>query len=301
MSLGSLYLKFRQKYGHGLEVAHYRDRVRPKILETAPINTTDQTCELHVLTSAKDWLNLLWGLKSFYYYSDRSYALCIHGDASLTDQQQAIFQQHFPQAKVIAWDKAEPMVLDWLKDYPCCQELRKNRFISAKEFDFFYYLESDKMLLFDSDILFFSKPTALLDRIENNDYRLNSVNKDIATAYSIQPSLVKEKLGFELIECFNSGLGLIHRDSLHLHWFEEFLQLPGILDHFWRFEQTLMALASSRFGVELLPSEYDVRLGKGINHCPSRHYVGEIRHLMYGEGFKQLVKQGFLKESSIIT
>jgi len=299
MSLGSLYLKFKQKYGHGLEVAHYRDRVRPKILQTEPItNTTDKTCELHVLTSAHDYLNLIWALKSFYYYSGRQYTLCIHGDKSLTESYQTSLKEHFPQARVIDWNEAESIILQWLANYPRCQNLRQSRFISAKEFDFLYYLESEKMLLFDSDILFFSKPTELIARIENDNYRLNAVNKDIDTAYSIPTTLVKEKLGFDMIDNFNSGLGLIHRASLHLDWFEEFLQLPGILDHFWRFEQTLMALASSRFGVELLPSEYDVRFNKGINNCPSRHYVGAIRHLMYGEGMKQLVKQGFLKSLS---
>ena len=49
MSLGALALKVRQKYEHGFQVAHYRDTVRPRILNTKPIeNTTDSTCEIHV-------------------------------------------------------------------------------------------------------------------------------------------------------------------------------------------------------------------------------------------------------------
>ena len=82
---------------------------------------------------------------------------------------------------------------------------------------------------------------------------------------------------------------------MKLDCIEEFHALPDIVGHFWRIEQTLFALCSSRFGVELLPSEYDVHLEGGINGSPSRHYVGAIRHKMYGEGIKQLVKQGFLE------
>ena len=88
------------------------------------------------------------------------------------------------------------------------------------------------------------------------------------------------------LSAFNSGLGLIHRDSMRLDWFEEFLGLPGIMSHHWQIEQTLFAFASSRFGVELLPSEYQVRLEEGRKGEMCRHYVGRIRHLMYAEGVR---------------
>ena len=56
---GALWLRLHQTFGHGLRVAWYRDVVRPRILSTAPIeDTTDQRCEIHVLTSKQDWLNL---------------------------------------------------------------------------------------------------------------------------------------------------------------------------------------------------------------------------------------------------
>ncbi len=98
-----------------------------------------------------------------------------------------------------------------------------------------------------------------------------------------------------MIQRFNSGLGLIHKASLNLDWIEEFLSLPNIIGHFWQIEQTLYALCSSRFSGELLPPVYDVHLDRGTNGTPCRHYVGKIRHLMYSEGIRQLVGQGFLK------
>jgi hypothetical protein len=155
------------------------------------------------------------------------------------------------------------------------------------------------MFLFDSDILFFQEPRYLLRCLENPDYTLNTVNADVASAYTVDPQQVKDQFKFDLIPRFNSGLGLIHKASLSLEWLEEFLSLPDILGHFWRIEQTLFALCSSRFGVELLPSEYDVRLDKGLKNCPSRHYVGKIRHLLYQEGLSTLTKQNFLQNVKI--
>ena len=152
------------------------------------------------------------------------------------------------------------------------------------------------MLLFDSDLIFFDEPKVLLERIEDPDYKLNSVNGDVSSAYTVSPAVVKAEAGFDLIARFNSGLGLIHKESLNLDWIESFLQLPDVIGHFWRIEQTMYALCSSKFGTELLPSDYDVHLEGDRGTSAIRHYVGAIRHLMYGEGMKQLVKQGFLQQ-----
>ena len=112
----------------------------------------------------------------------------------------------------------------------------------------------------------------------------------------MEPDQVREVIGHQLLPRVNTGLGLIHRNSIRWDWTEEFLALPGILaGHFWRIEQTLLALCSSRFGVELLPDEYTLKLEPGIGSRPFRHYVGRIRHLMYGEGIARLVHDGFLE------
>lgn len=296
MSLGSLVLQFRQKYQHGFQTAHYRDIVRHRILDTKPItHTIDRTCEIHVLTYEKDWLNLVWTLKTFYHYSGRHYALCIHDDGTLTADNRATLQYHFPNARIIERPVADQCLLTELASHPRCLEFRKANHLAPKVFDFAAYLNSDRMLLLDSDVLFFAEPTVLLQRIEDPNYQLNTVNSDVSSAYTVDPAIVWEKCGVKVIEQFNSGLGLIHKASLNLDWIEEFLALPDIMGHFWRIEQTLYALCSCRFGVELLPDEYTVRLEENIQGLPSRHYVGAIRHLMYGEGIRQLAQQGFLK------
>ncbi|WP_206603063.1 hypothetical protein [Leptolyngbya ohadii] len=295
MSIGSLVLKVQQKYEHGWQTAHFRDAVRPRILSTKPIvETIDPTCEIHVFTCAKDWLNLVWTLKTFYYYSKRHYALCIHDDGTLTESDRASLRHHFPNARLIDRPSADARMFAELTRYPRCLEFRQTNHLSPKVFDFASYLEADRMLLLDSDILFFQEPTILLRRIEDPDYTLNTVNGDVDSAYTIDPTIVHQLCDFEVINCFNSGLGLIHKASLNFDWIEEFLALPGIIGHFWRIEQTLYALLSSKYGVELLPNEYAVTLEKNLKGLPSRHYVGAIRHLMYGEGIRQLVQQGFL-------
>lgn len=296
MSLGSIYLKLRQKYQHGLRTVWYRDHVREEILQTKPISdTTSHLCEIHVLTSSTDYLNLLWALKSFYFYSQRNYSLCIHEDGTLQQEQIAILRYHFPKARIILKSETDEIMRNALAAYPACSNFRMSNHLAPKLFDFKHFLESDRMLLLDSDILFFENPKELIDRVEDINYHKNVFNKDVMYGYTVPFEEMQAHIDFTLVPYFNSGLGLIHKDSIRTEWIEEFLHIPNIIGHFWRIEQTLFALCSSRYGVELLPTAYDVRLDKGVIGLPARHYVGAIRHLMYREGIRQLQAQQFLE------
>jgi hypothetical protein len=294
---GALRLKLNQKFEHGLRVAWFRDVVRPRILNTPPIaDTSDRRFEIHVLTSQHDWLNLIWALKSFYAASGRRYALCIHEDGTLDPFALSSLQRHFPTARIIRRQEADQRLAHELREFPRCLQFRKANLLALKVFDFIALLQADRMVLFDSDLLFFDEPTAYLSRLEEGNYRLNAFNADCESAYTVDAEAVRARLGYELLARVNSGFGIVHRDSIKLEWIEEFLALPGLTEgHFWRIEQTLYALCSSRYGAELPPQEYEVSLQAGVPPRIFRHYVGAIRHLMYEEGIAHLVQDGFLK------
>lgn len=298
-SPGALYLRFRLWSQHGLVTAYYRDLVRPRIL-AAPCfsDTVAPHCEIHALTSSSDWLNLVWALRSFYRFAGVNYRLCIHDDGTLPTAAFPHLRRHFPQARVIARPQADAVVERLLAGYPRCLAFRKENHLALKLFDTLAFAQSERLLVFDSDLLFFRRPAALIKLLEDPSFHRNVFNADFDSAYTVSPDLVESRLGFRLQERINSGLGLVHRASLRLDWIEEFLGLPGIREgHFWRIEQTLFALCSSRWGVELLPEpDYTLSLEPGINGRPFRHYVGAIRHLFYREGIRHLVRTGFLKQ-----
>lgn len=293
----ALYL-FKTKFGHGLKAAWYRDVVRQTILAArAYPETDDRSCEIHVLTSAADWLNLIWALKSFYCFTGRRYALCIHDDGTLDAQACWQLQRAFPNARLVRRDEADPHMAALLASYPRCRRFRDQNKLALKVFDFIAYLKSERMLLLDSDILFFSKPVALLELVENPAVTFNTLNKDWQYGYSIDLGKTGAMLDFTCPPLINSGLGLVHKSSINFEWVDEFLGLPDILSHSHRIEQTLIALCSAKFGFKMLPQEYDVHAGPGNAAAPCRHYTGPIRHLMFSEGMRRLVKSGFLKPS----
>ena len=102
MSAGSWLLQQRQRFKFGLRATHVRERIRPRILSTPPVTeTVDARVELHVMTCASDWLDLIWGLKSFYRAAQCRYRLCIHDDGSLDDEALGALSLHFPHARII--------------------------------------------------------------------------------------------------------------------------------------------------------------------------------------------------------
>jgi len=284
--IGRLWYHFDRKFRHGLYTAWQRDVVRWRILKTPPIyGLTDSTCEIHVLTCHRDWLDLIWSLKSLFTVCEYRFRVCIHEDGSVPADGIAALQHHFPDARVIRRSESDKTVGLKLRNYPRCQALRDANVLSLKVFDFAAYLDSDRLFLLDSDVLFFARPTILLQRITDPHYAYNSLNRDWGMGYSVEPAAVQSMVEFHFQSHINSGLGLMHKQSYEFKWFEEWLMmLPGILSHPHRIEQTLVGLACSRFGHQFLPEDYDVQLQRTQSTQIVKHYTGPIRHLIYREG-----------------
>jgi hypothetical protein len=137
---GALWFPCQQKFGHGLRVAWYRDIVRPRILSTPLVErATDKRCEIHVLTSKEDWLNLIWTLKSFYVASGRRYAFCIHQDGLVGNAKSACcrstFRMPVSSGEMLADAKLAKILRNFsrslfLPEYELARRLKSSRFCS---------------------------------------------------------------------------------------------------------------------------------------------------------------------------
>jgi hypothetical protein len=281
----ALYLT-RRFLRHGVRGAWHREITLPRIFSQPPITgLTDDSCEVHVLTSREDWIMLLWALRTFYRTSRTRYRLCVHEDGTLPASARQRLQEQFPDARIISRSDADDRMAAALRDAPRCAEYRRQHPLLLKTFDFPIFLESERLLLLDSDILFFRRPETLLARISDPGYRRNTLNRDWAYGYSVPPEELAGH-GLSNVEpLINSGLGLLHAGSIRSEWCEEyFTRLPSLPSHSHRIEQTLIALCSMRFGHEFLPPEYDVYSGPtDFSRC-SRHFSGPFRETLFSEG-----------------
>lgn len=296
MRPGVMLYRLKKRFEGGLTASWFRERVRPRILRTPSLllpQTSDY--EIHVLTSIDDWLNLIWALKSFFHFSHTRTAVCIHEDGSLTPEVRDILATHFVGARIISRRQADDEVLPSLAEFPQCRRFRAGNNLALKVFDVRHYAHASRVLLLDSDVITFQKPEILLDSL-NDASTPNRFNRDLDDAYTSDRNVLEDEFGFEVAARFNSGVCTIRLESLKLDWIEQFLSSDLLDGHFWRIEQTLFCLCSSRFGCEPLPEPYDVVLSDGVEGKPLKHYVGAVRQRMYAEGIRHLMRQDFLQQ-----
>jgi hypothetical protein len=247
-----------------------------------------------VLTWRRDWINMLWALKSFYHFSGVDYPLYIH-DGGLLPSNCRDLLWHFPDARIVTADEADRRVVDILRNRGLvrCIAYRSRNVATRKLFDFFALSNADRILSIDSDILFFQNPTELC--AASRDLARNLYNKDEGYWYSMTPNEFASAFGTIPISFVNSGLFLVTSKSIDFNAIEQWLSNPKLSEDRWISEQTLHALCSSAFGVQLLPDTYLVSTKRGLtNDLVCKHYPGFHRPLLYEEGMKYLLRNGFV-------
>jgi len=188
----------------------------------------DPDFEVHVLCQKKDANMLEWALKSFLYFSQLCPTIIIHDDGSFDAESVAILEGKFTNLKVLFKSEADRLV----KNYPGltneARAYRDNGHIMIMEF-FDLFLMSNKakkVMIFDSDILFFKKPTEIIDFINGKSSFDALISRQFGTydlvvdkKYEVKHKLIEKEVGF-----MNPGLILLNRDKLTLNMFVEYFQ-----------------------------------------------------------------------------
>ncbi len=126
-----------------------------KVLEK-PINHQDLS--IHILSSHRDLINLVWALASFYKNAGISGQLYIHSDGSLNNEDQKLLKIFFPSALVIRPDDFLKRHLADLESYPLIKKFRteyQKLFLLKKLIDPYFVSSSKLHLIIDTDLLWF--------------------------------------------------------------------------------------------------------------------------------------------------
>lgn len=290
-----MWIRFQELNREGWRRAFRRSRGQRPILATAPVRTRGRgSVEVRALTWRRDWVNLVWTLKTFYRFAEVDFPLFIH-DGGLTPRQADRLQQHFPDATIVAQAEADEQITSYLRSRGLfrCLDFRLRSHFGRKLFDFFVFSESERIISLDSDVLFFRQPSGLIAC--PNGLRRNLFNRDCDYWYPLDLDGMEATFGVRPEPRINSGVSSIWCDSLDLGRIEAWLSEPAIYKSPWLTEQTLHALNSTVYGVGLLPDTYaSGSTNLPINERVCHHYPNAFRHLMYAEGMAYLVENGFL-------
>jgi len=287
----------------GFFTASQRRRLWPKILATPPMQTDPVTdgCELciHLMCYLGDYLAAIWALKSFYHQSGKTYPLAIHIQGTSTGRMENQLRQHFPNARLIFQDEADRVVEGYLRRRKLHRLLAMRRAIPTmqKLTDFLTMTTARRIVILDSDVLFFNNPAELAELTggQGQEFR---VQRDFMDAYTIALERGKSDFGINLQPAVNVGIVRLTPDAIDLEKCDEYLAHPEFAQLEGHTEQTLWALEASRRDlVSYLPDSYYISLG-GPADCArlkARHYAGLSRGMFTHEGIPYLIRSGFLE------
>jgi hypothetical protein len=297
-------LAARRSYREGISAAIRRYRRWAYILRTSPVDLRSQDqkaalVELHLFCYWRDYLLALWALKSFYRSSGVQYPLVVHIDGFATSKMLWAFKSHFPGMRIVTHEEAENQVCPFLleRKFDHLLGYRASNVFIRKLVDSQVLSNSARVMVLDSDVLFFARPDELIYAAEEGDG--SRFMMDVSSQYTISESFFKRRYGIDLIPSLNAGLGVVHKRDIELGFINECLTDAAITNGDPSFlEQTLYAIALSCSGnVSHLPQPYllSVRKGLGFEGVVARHYAGDSRPLMTTEGMPHLIDSGLLR------
>ena len=206
--------------------------------------------EIHVLLGKRHVGMTLWSIKSFLHWAGKAYSVVLHDDGSLTDKNIKILNQHLVNSTVIRRADADVLMKEKLVGFPNSYKYRFNRLgstpshggasvFSLKLLDFSLLSNARKMLILDSDVLFFSRPEAIINWVNDpsdNDclycFELYVPHRDASNRIIRFEQKPDVPLGF------NSGLICFDRSRFDLTTLDEWLGINRELaETVYTFEQ----------------------------------------------------------------
>ncbi len=183
--------------------------------------------EIHVLCQKDDADMLEWALKSFLYFSKLCPNIVVHDDGSFDKKSASILESRFDNLKVLFRTEVDELI----KNYPGLPEdIRKYRdkghAVVMEFFDIFLLSKSKKVMICDSDLLFFRRPAEIIDFV-NGGSRFDALiscqygtyDLKVSREYEERHKLIEKRAGL-----MNPGLILVNRESLTLDMFVDYFR-----------------------------------------------------------------------------
>jgi hypothetical protein len=256
--------------------------------------------EVHLLCCEFDYLSAIWALKSFYDFARVRFPLAIHLQGYMPPRAVARLRRHFPGARIIPQFEADRVVEEKLNHVGLQRliVLRRKLPLLQKLTDFILMSSAPRVLLLDSDVLFFAHPALILAAVDSGSSPALFI-RDWKSSYTIAVERAREVVGFDLAPRVNSGLALVERRFIELSRCDDYLRHEEMMLDSGLTEQTLYALAVSELrAVTYLPNSYLMSPEPCIRFegIVARHYAGPSRHLLLSEGMPRLIESGWLEQ-----
>jgi len=257
---------------------YYRWLLKKRIMSLPPVTLSKEcaVCTLAILANKKNFFESVAALYSFCFW-EKNINIHYHEDGTLTEQDIDVLEKTFPGIVIFRRKEEDVTVAAYLssKRMVNCARLRSHFIFSIRLFDMLARKRTPYLIQIDSDVLFFSKPTEILDIIQTGKAN-GCYNRDVIDAYTFDKAAISKYIDKPVVNNFNAGVFLHNFDEAFWDFAENVLaHEPGAAES-WHLEQTLFAMYVSLKGAFVeLPRQYDLGRREKIAGTPiiSEHYV----------------------------
>jgi hypothetical protein len=207
---------------------------------------------------------------------------------------QRVLRTHFPDARLITQAEADVSVVPELRrrGWTRLESLRATCPVMLKLVDVALCATADRLLVLDSDVLFFQPPAQLVAAAAEGGSVV--FQQDVESCYVLSFDDARA-LGVPLQPRINTGIIAIDRSMIDLERCERLLEHPAFRVPSGWVEQTLYALlGSTQSRLSLLSPAYAVSMHE--SPCPAdvvaRHYSGLSRPYLTSDGMAWLLREG---------
>ena len=249
--------------------------------------------EIHMLCRKKDADMLAWSLTSFIRQSGICPKVIIHDDGTFDKDTVSKLEYRFPELEILSFEKADELVKNMADLSPRLLEHRNNGHkLVHKLIDIFLLTQSEKVMILDSDILFFNRPDEILEFIYENSGHDSLITKNsgrydlgLSENYFKKYEFLKNNADF-----MNSGIILYKKNKIDLdkllEYFENTRRAPG--DYLVEMSGWACLIAQTKFRF-LSPDRYPIK-GKLNSNAVMKHFTNPRRHEFYIYGIDKVRK-----------
>jgi hypothetical protein len=270
--------------------------LRPLTVEKSPLRFV-------VLTTVGGLPDAMWTAWSWYrFLQARRVELQFAVDGTLGNAEEGAVRKLFPGVSIFEVKPLlaplcgrSPALDTFLLQYPLGKKLGLVLGLSQEQ-SFFYC---------DHDVLAFDFPCELLRHSEGDQPCYMEEERDGNYDYGI--AAVSKRMELDRLPRFNSGLLYVPRNSLSIDLAGHLLERWQLPPASWFKEQTVLSVLMQQAKAQPLPRDRYVVSNRrqfyfeedvDYSAIAARHFTGTVRHVMYGTGIPEILRQARLSNGT---
>lgn len=253
--------------------------------------------EIHMLCGRKHLGMGCLALWSFLRWIPFDVAVYVHSDGTTTPEDVQTWRSRFPNLNVVLPEEMKPLRDELLErgPYPYLRKFADVNLYTPKLIDFHLAGRGDRIVMLDSDVLYFQWPDELLrawEAARPGRERIFTTFNDIFDAYFVPLNEVEQVVGRRPLERFNAGMTIApkftdadFRDVESI--MARILQSSEEHLHGCYTEQTIYAILAAEGKTHRLGDDYII--GGLAPKATAVHFAGHFRELYYTEGVPRVL------------